>query len=100
MGAELTSLLARIESIRNVDDESDLMTLDASVRELFQLPDAEMGIDTLLRVFERFPTKDGFGVFWSIVHGLESLAGRYEPKLVASVRRAPSGFSVMMVNRL
>lgn len=100
MEAGLPEILARIENVRTAEDESDLAALDEGVRELFARPDAWRGIDTLLRVFERFPTQDGYGVFWSILHGLESLSGRYEGKLVESVRRAPSEFGLVMVNRM
>ncbi len=100
MGNALTEALAKIDRIRSVDDESDLVVLDEGVRELFEQPHPEMGVDTLLRVFERFPIGDGNGIFWSILHGLESLSGHYEAKLIESVRRAPSEFSVVMVNRM
>jgi hypothetical protein len=100
MATGLSEILTRIENVRSVEEESDLAALEEAVRELFERPDAEMGIDTVLNVFERFPTADGYGVFWSIVHGLESVSGRYETKLIASVRRAPSEFSLLMVNRM
>ncbi len=56
-------------------------------------------IPDLLGVFERFPDAESFGVFWSILHGLESLPG-YEAELVRSVQRRPSEFGVLMVGRL
>lgn len=96
----MTEVLAKIDAIRSVDDEADLAVLDEAVVELFEHPQREMGIETLLRVFERFPTQDGYGIFWSILHGLESLSGRYESKLIESIRRTPSEFSVVMINRM
>lgn len=56
-------------------------------------------IGQLLGVFERFPDDDGFGVFWQILHVLES-AGEYECALVDSVRRSPGEFNLAMINRL
>jgi hypothetical protein len=51
-------------------------------------------------VFERFPTGDAQGIFWTILHGLESLSGHYEAKVVASLKRSPSEFSLIMINRM
>ena len=73
--------------------------LDDLVGELFQQSVTAEGITAALRVFERFPTGDGAGVLWSIVHGLESLPD-YEPHLVASVRRRPSEPGVIMLHRI
>lgn len=53
----------------------------------------------MLSVFERFAEKDGYGVFWGILHALEACDG-YEPELLASVRRKPCEFNVLMINRL
>jgi hypothetical protein len=73
--------------------------LDDLLGELFQQPVTVEGITAALRVFERFPTGDGAGVLWSIVHGLESLPD-YESHLVASVRRRPSELGVIMLHRI
>ncbi len=53
----------------------------------------------LFSVFERYPDEDGYGVYWSILHGLEA-RGDYESGLLASVRRKPSVFAATMLNRL
>jgi len=55
--------------------------------------------ESLLGVFERFPDEDGFDVFWSILHALESREG-YEKSLVVSVKRNPHEMSVLMLNRI
>lgn len=73
--------------------------LDDLLQELFRSECPTLGIDALLRVFERFPTEDGAEVFWGIIHGLESLPG-YEDHLVQSVSSSPSEFGLIMVNRL
>ncbi len=73
--------------------------LDRLLDELFGSDQPQLGIVPLLRVFERFPEEDGYGVFWSIVHGLESLPG-YEKPLLASINRKPTEFTVLMVNRM
>jgi hypothetical protein len=99
MNAKTEELIARIDGIRSVDSEEDLQILDSTVTELFQSGQAKDAIRCFFRVFERFPDQDGFGIFWSILHGLESIPG-YEPALVESVQRQPSEFAVRMVNRI
>lgn len=96
----LARIIAQIDGVESVKDEDALRRLDEAINELFRSAHPEQGIDAMFRVFERFPTEDGFGVFWSILHGLESLSGHYEEKLIDSLRRSPSEFSVRMVNRL
>jgi hypothetical protein len=46
-------------------------------------------------VFERFPDHDGYGVMWSVLHGIEAILN-YEIELLASVRRLPTEFGVVM----
>ena len=92
------------EILASIDEfEPDGMTwigLDGLLDELFASGSAALGTDTMLRVFERHQVgEDGAGVFWSIVHGLESLPG-YESHLADSIRRAPSEFGLLMVHRL
>jgi len=67
--------------------------------QIFQRPVSPAEVAAMLRVFERFPTEDGSGVFWSIVHGLEAVPG-YEPFLAESVQRVPSEFGVVMLGRI
>ena len=80
-------------------NNTDWRGLDRLVEELFLRPITAAGIDAMLGVFERHPTHDGFGVFWTLLHGIESAAG-YEPHLLRSVRRRPSLFGVYMINRI
>jgi len=56
-------------------------------------------VEPMLRIFERFPESDGFGIFWSILHKIEGIPG-YEPYLLASVKRKPTDFSITMINRI
>lgn len=57
--------------------------LDALINELWSVGEPAQVIPQLFSVFERYPSEDGAGVFWAIVHGLESLPN-YEPCLVES----------------
>ena len=80
-------------------EDSDWGILDSLLTELWQTGQPAKAIPELLGVFERYPEDDGFGVAWSVLHGLESLPN-YEPELLRSVARQPSEFGVMMLGRL
>lgn len=64
----------------------------------FADPQASPHISVWFRLFERFPERDAYGLFWSIVHRLEARP-EYESELVASLRRRPTRITVSMVNR-
>jgi hypothetical protein len=93
----VSEIIAAIERFQPTN--GNWLELDALLDELFQSGTASQGINAMLGVFERFPKEDGAGVFWSIVHGLESMEG-YERRLIESVRRAPSEFAMLMIHRL
>ena len=79
--------------------EGDWRRLDALLNELWRHRSPAEALPELLEVFERFPEDDGAGVFWAILHGLESLPG-YADEVVRSVQRQPSSFGVLMLNRM
>ncbi|RLB54961.1 MAG: hypothetical protein DRI90_19825 [Deltaproteobacteria bacterium] len=80
-------------------EEGDLEQLDEVVAGALALrQDSELDA-ALFSVFERYPDEDGYGVYWSILHGLEARSD-YEPGLLASVRRKPSVFAATMLNRM
>ncbi|MEW4453184.1 hypothetical protein AB1L30_10950 [Bremerella sp. JC817] len=86
-----------IQAFQPVDGE--WLGLDELLEELFARDVTSRGIASLLNVFERFPTDDGAGVFWGMVHALESLPD-YQSALVQSVQAVPSEFGVIMIHRL
>jgi hypothetical protein len=97
MPGPITQIIADIDAFQPMD--GNWLGLDALLSDLFQSDSPESGMDAMFRIFERYPEEDGCGVFWSIVHGLESLPA-YESKLVEAVRRVPTEFSLIMVYRL
>ena len=99
MNYNVHEIIVNLNGIKSLESPNELQQLEASVDQLFASENPKLGIEALLRVFERFPEQDGFGIFWSIVHGLESLSG-YEPLLIESVKRQPSLFGLLMINRL
>ena len=80
-------------------NDGNWLGLEALLTELWQVGSPQAAMPELLGVFERFPSEDGRGVFWSILHGLESLHG-YQEALMMSVRRMPSEMGVLMLGRM
>jgi len=89
-----------IEAIARYQPEpGGWLGLDKFLERLWATGEPERGTEVLFGVFERFPEQDGYGVFWSILHGLESLPD-YEGPLIASLRRQPPEFNVRMIDRI
>jgi hypothetical protein len=99
MNLEVQKAISNLDSITLIEDPNELQRLDDAVQELLASENAELGLDALLRVLERFPNKDGYGIFWGILHGVEGFPD-YEERLIESVRRQPSEFSLLMINRM
>jgi len=91
--------ISTIENLKSVEDPEELQRLEEALTTLSSSSLDNRGRETLFRVFERFPDKDGYGIFWSILHELEKSTG-YETQLIESVRRQPSEFGLRMVNRI
>lgn len=94
---DIREVISEIE--RFEPNSGNWLGLGALVQELFLSAHPGIGIDALIGVLERYPEEDGAGVFWGILHGLESLPN-YEDKVVASVTRKPSTMTLTMVNRM
>jgi len=78
----------------------DWRELDVLLSELWQGTLSPDCLPALFHVFERFPQDDGAGVFWSIVHGIESTDINYEQPLRESLSRQPSALGQVMLCRL
>jgi hypothetical protein len=99
MSTDIQKIINTLNGIDSVEDEHQLQALEESVQQLFSSSYPEPGIDALFGILERFPDKDGYGIFWGILNGLERLSN-YQDKLIESIRRRPSEFSLLMVNRI
>ena len=99
MADNLQTIIAALDGITSVNDEAQLAILDNAIQSLMVSDHPELGTRAMLGCFERFPDDDVYGVFWTILHGLESVPG-YESALVESVRRHPSLFGLTMINRI
>jgi hypothetical protein len=99
MNFEAQKAIICLDSISSLEDQEDLQKLDDALQQLFTSGRAELGIDAVLRIFERFQDQVDLNIFWNMVHGLETLPN-YEEKLFESVTRQPSEFSLLMINRI
>ncbi|MGJ8738784.1 hypothetical protein [Zobellia laminariae] len=92
----IKEIIAEIESYES--DDGNWLRLDELTIELWESGKPELGIDSLFGIFEKYPTDDGAGVFWSILHGLETL--EYEQKLYDSLMDKPSHMTITMLKRI
>jgi hypothetical protein len=93
------SLASKLLELTDVHSPAQLEQLQRTVGDAFAKPIGRTEVAALLGVFERFPEEDGYGIFWSILHGLEQGAD-YEDELVRSVKRAPNLFNTLMLHRI
>ena len=93
---QVEEIISDIESYNS--DDGNWLQLDELVTELWESGKPEIGIDALFEVFEKNPTDDGAGVFWTILHGLETL--EYEQKLYNSLMDKPSHMTITMLKRI
>ncbi len=81
-----------------LDRAEDLTHLQVLVDRYFNHPEAGNYLNVWFHLYERFPNKDGEGIFWTILHGIENYPN--SAKLaIESVLRQPSEFPLMMLNR-
>jgi len=99
MKVNISNIIEGLNGITEISNSDQLILLDNLVQNIADVEQPELAIESLLQIFERFPEEDGSGVFWSILHALESLAG-YESFLLASIKRKPTEFTVIMANRI
>jgi hypothetical protein len=98
MAEGIKEVVAAIDGLPSVDTTEHLSRLQEVVDCYFSSENAAEHLGVWFRLYERFPEDDGYGVFWTILHGIEATP-EYEPLIVESVRRYPSQFPLLMVNR-
>jgi hypothetical protein len=99
MNTGVEEIIQRLNRLQSMEGIADIEALNDCIERLREMPNPERSIKAVLNIFERFPDKDGYGVFWNILHFLETIPN-YETKLIESVRRQPSEFSLRLINRL
>lgn len=90
-------VLAALSALAPPLDPARVVALDAALAAVARLDDPSPCVPALLAVLERFEQPDE--PLWGVLHALEDIPG-YEPRLVESVRRAPSELGLTMVSRL
>ena len=99
MSADISALVGDRDALTSVNEEAQLVQLQRLVDAFFAHPRAAWHLEVWFRLFERFPEHDGFEMFWSILHALESQPN-CDVHVVRSVQRKPSRFPVLMVSRM
>jgi hypothetical protein len=94
-----TQILQDIDNFKP-SSNGNWLALESLLAELWETGISQRCLNTLFRVFERFPEEDGAGVFWSIVHGVEATDLKYDATLQHSLERQSSEFGELMMNRL
>ena len=93
---QVKEIIAEINSYES--DDGNWLRLDELATELWESGKPVFGINSLLGLFEKYPTEDGAGVFWTILHGIETL--NYEKELYESLIRKPTHITIIMLKRI
>jgi hypothetical protein len=96
---EASTVAQRLNGISSLDDVEQVGQLQSLVEAVVPSNLTPELYRALFGVFECFPEHDGYGIFWSMVHLLEK-SSRYESYLLESIRRRPTQFNLLMLNRL
>ncbi len=100
METSIQEIVNSIDKLTTIDSAEDLTRLQEFVDLYFAHPQAGDNLNVWFRIYERFPTGDGGGIFWSILHGIETYHPNSDRLVVESVLRQSSEFSLIMVNRI
>ncbi|WP_310488326.1 hypothetical protein [Chamaesiphon sp. VAR_69_metabat_338] len=100
METNIKEIISSIDKITTLDSAAALTHLQELVDLYFNHPEAGNYLDVWFRLYERFPFDDGGGIFWTILHGIETYHPTSDRFTIESVLRQPSEFPVMMVNAL
>ena len=99
MSASISEIISVLNSISNIRTAKQLDKLAAAVERIASTDEPLPTVEPLLQIFERHPDSDGHVIFWSMLNTIEAIPG-YESYLLSSIRRMPSNFSLLMINRM
>ena len=89
-----------IDRILNFEPlEGDWRELETIFENVFSSQNPEFYYPAIFGLFEKYPSEDGAGVFWSALHGMERV-GNYEAELLRCFRRYPNEMSRIMLIRM
>lgn len=83
----------------SVNDAEQLDQLSDAADYFFSELRNEEYLKTWFGLFERFPQDDAFGVFWTILHGIEKYPN-YQTYLLQSLQNQPSVKGIEMIHRI
>ena len=102
----ITEVIADVDALNTAhEDDLDLDRLYQLAKEYFVLEasgDVEH-LDVWFRLYERYPDSDGYGVFWTILHGIEHVMFSPTGLLLIvnrSLQRKPTYFPLLIVSRM
>lgn len=72
--------------------------LEEALEELYNSNNPELGLNAMLSIYERYPDEDN-DILWGMLHGIEEIKD-YETKIIESIKRKPSFFGVLIINRM
>jgi hypothetical protein len=96
MEKNIEVILKKIE--RYTPQGEDWYELEDILEELYASEKPELGLESMISIFEKYPNEDN-DILWGMLHGIEDIAN-YEMKVIESVKRKPSFFGVLMINRM
>ena len=80
-------------------ETDDLELLEEYIDEIWENEQEESFIETLFEVFENNSKHDGYGIFWTILHGIETIPN-FEKYVLSSISKQVSDFSLIMAIRI
>ena len=96
MGSNIVNIVNKIE--RFIPNNDEWFDLEDILEELFSSNNPQLGLDGMISIYEKYPDEDN-DVLWGMLHGIEGIQG-YELKIIESIKRKPSFFGVLMINRI
>jgi hypothetical protein len=96
----IQEIISSIDLLTTIDSAEDLTRLQELADLYFTHPQASDYLNVWFRLYERFPNDDSEGIFWGILHSIETYHPISDRLAIESVLRQPSEFPLMMVNRL
>jgi hypothetical protein len=100
VGNSIQEIVSSIELLATINSAADLTNLQELADLYFIHPQASEHLNVWFRLYERFPNDNSEGIFWGILHSIETYHPISDRLAIESVIRQPSEFPLMMVNRL
>lgn len=96
MESNIEDIIRKIKDFTPQND--DWFELEEILEELYNSNRAELGLEDMLRIYEKYPDEDN-DILWGMLHGIEDIEN-YEVKVIESLGRNPSFFCTLMINRI